>query len=102
MVIRHPAKHNIILGRTTLLKHGAIPSTMHGIVKFNTTEGSGTVLATPPKELQCFEIMQPIEIAQETKKAQVYSVNRKEIINEAYSDQLVSIGSNLPECTRGH
>ena len=37
VVIRHPTEHNIILGRTTLLKFGAVPSTMHEIVKSNTT-----------------------------------------------------------------
>lgn len=37
VVLRHPTEHNIILGRTTLLKFRAVPSIMHGIVKFSTT-----------------------------------------------------------------
>lgn len=101
VVIRHSAEHNIILGRTALLKLGAIPSTMHGIIKFSTTEGLATVLATPPKELQCFEVMQPAEIAQETKRARVEKANEKEVINLEYPNQPVSIGRNLPERTRG-
>lgn len=69
VVIRHSAKHNIILGRTALLKIGVVPSTMHGIVKFSTIKGPNTTLATPPKQLQCFTIMQPTEITRETKKS---------------------------------
>lgn len=52
VAIRHAAEHNIILGRTTLLKLGAVPSTMHGVMKFNTPMGASMILATPPKELQ--------------------------------------------------
>ncbi|CAI9288370.1 unnamed protein product [Lactuca saligna] len=48
VVIRHPSEHNVILGRTALLKSRAISSTIHGIVKFITNQGLGTILATPP------------------------------------------------------
>ena len=86
IVIQHPTEHNIIMGRTTILKLKAILSTMHEIIKFSTTEGPCTVLVTLPKELQCFEVMCPKEIEQECKKARVESTNRKEIINEEYPD----------------
>lgn len=95
VVIRQSAEHNIILGMTDLLKLGAIPSTMHGIVKFSTT-----VLAMPPKELQCFEVMQPAEIVQETKKPRVETANEKEVINGEYPEQPISIGHNLPKHIR--
>lgn len=51
VVIRHSTEHNIILGRTALLKLGAVPSTIHGIMKFDTPKGEATILATPPREL---------------------------------------------------
>ena len=51
VIIRHPTEKNIILGRTTLLKFGAVPSKMHEIIKFNRTEGPGTVLEMLPREL---------------------------------------------------
>lgn len=63
VVIRHPSEHNIILGRTTLFRFGAVPSTIHGIVKFSTSQGPGTNLATPPMELRCYEVMQPKDIS---------------------------------------
>lgn len=73
---------------------------MHGIMKFNTTEGPATVLTTLPKELQFFTVMQPTEITRETKKARVEKTNENEVINEEYPDQPVNIGCNLPGCTR--
>ncbi|XP_023755822.1 uncharacterized protein LOC111904277 [Lactuca sativa] len=100
VVIRHSAEHNIIMGRPALLKLGAIPSTMHGIVKLNTIGGPAMILATQPRKLQCFTIMQPAEITRETKKARGKSAYEKEVINDEHSDQTTSIGGNLPGHTR--
>lgn len=86
MVIRHSVDHNIILGRTALLKLGAFPSTMHGVVKFSTADDSAMILATLPKELQYFTVMQPAEIARETKKVRAESTMEKEVINKEYPD----------------
>lgn len=80
VVIRHPKEHNIILRQTTLLRFGVVPSTIHGIIKFSTIEGPGTVLAAPPRELQCYEIMQQKEIMQENKKLCIEPASDKEII----------------------
>lgn len=80
IVIRHPNEHNIILGQMTLLRFGVVPSTIHGIIKSSTIQGPGIVLATPPRELQCYEIMQHKEIGQENKKLRIEPVSDKEII----------------------
>lgn len=100
VVIRHPAEHTIILGRTALLKLGAVPLTMHGIMKFDTSVGPSTILATPPKELQCLAVMKPAEITKETKKLRHDPAKGKEVINEEYPDQLVSVDHNLPAHVR--
>nr|KAJ0216025.1 hypothetical protein LSAT_V11C300153800 [Lactuca sativa] len=100
VVIWHSTKHNIILRRTTLLKLGAVLSTMHIIVKFSTTKGPTTILATPPRELQYFTVMQPTKITRETKKARAESTNEKEVINEEYPDQPINIGRGLTGHTR--
>lgn len=76
VVIRHPSKHNVILGRTTLLKFGAILSTVHEIVKFSTSRGPGKILATPTRELKCYEIMQPKDISAEAKRPKPDSSSR--------------------------
>nr|XP_043615953.1 uncharacterized protein LOC122587854 [Erigeron canadensis] len=36
MIIRAPSDYNVILGRPSMQKFGAIPSTVHGMVKFPT------------------------------------------------------------------
>lgn len=100
VVIRHLADHNVILGRTALLKFGAVPQKMHGIIKFTTTKGSGTVLETLPRELQCYEIMQPKEIAQENKKSRIKPTIDKEVVNKEYPVQSISVGNNLPSTKR--
>ncbi|KAL7583074.1 uncharacterized protein LOC111911354 [Lactuca sativa] len=100
VVIRHSAEHNIILGRTTLLKLGVVPSTMHGIMKFDTPKGEATILATPPKELQCYTVMKPAEITKGSKRPRGSPIKGKEVINERYPDQPVSVGCDLPNHTR--
>lgn len=100
VIIWHQTEHNIILGRTTLFRFGTIWSTIHGIVKFDTTEGPRTILATPPQELRCCEIMQPKEITKEARKPQSVLPNSRVVINAEYLDQPVSIGINLSPVTR--
>lgn len=51
-----------------MFRFGAIPSTIHGVVKFGTTEGLRTILATPLNELRCYMITQPKDVTKETKK----------------------------------
>ncbi|XP_071718759.1 uncharacterized protein [Rutidosis leptorrhynchoides] len=45
-VMRNQSRFNMILGRTTLRMFGAIPSTLHGMVKFSTYKGIGTLTST--------------------------------------------------------
>ncbi|XP_071688242.1 uncharacterized protein [Rutidosis leptorrhynchoides] len=42
-VMRNQSRFNMILGRTALSMFGAIPSTLHGMVKFSTYKGIGTL-----------------------------------------------------------
>ncbi|XP_071708267.1 uncharacterized protein [Rutidosis leptorrhynchoides] len=42
-VMRNQSRLNMILGRTALRMFGAIPSTLHGTVKFSTCKGVGTL-----------------------------------------------------------
>lgn len=100
VLIWHPVEHNIILGWTALPKFEAISSIMHRVVKFNTTEGSGTILATPSKERWCYEIMQLKEITQEAKRSWGDSASGKEVINKEHLDQSDNIGVSLPSPTK--
>ena len=100
MVVRHPSEHNVILGLTNLLKFGAVSSKIHGIVKFNTSHGPGTILATPPRELKCYEIMQPRDISAGAKRPRPDSSNGGKVINREYPNQQVNAGKTLPVKTR--
>ncbi|XP_071713039.1 uncharacterized protein [Rutidosis leptorrhynchoides] len=42
-VVQSRAKHNALLSRSTLQKLGAIPSTIHGMLKFRTKRGIATI-----------------------------------------------------------
>ncbi|KAL7611781.1 uncharacterized protein LOC111900908 [Lactuca sativa] len=47
-VVNCPAEHNILLGLPALFQLRAIPSTIHGIIKFSTSDGSATIMANKP------------------------------------------------------
>lgn len=47
-VVDRPTEHNILLGRPALFQLQAIPSTLHGVLKFNMSDRSTTVMATKP------------------------------------------------------
>lgn len=57
VVVRHSSKHNVILGRKTLLRFRGMSFNIHGVLKFGSSQGSGIVLATPPQVLKRYEIM---------------------------------------------
>ncbi|XP_071694887.1 uncharacterized protein [Rutidosis leptorrhynchoides] len=42
-IVRNQSRFNMILGRTDLRMFGAIPSTLHGLVKFSANKGIGTL-----------------------------------------------------------
>ncbi|XP_071727547.1 uncharacterized protein [Rutidosis leptorrhynchoides] len=60
-VVRSYSCYNALLGRVTLQKFGAVPSTVHGMIKFPTKQGIATIRkesgralcasVTPPKPL---------------------------------------------------
>lgn len=100
VAIRHLSEHNVILGRTTLLKFGATSSTINGIVKFSTSQCPGTILATPPRELKCYKIMQLKDISTEVKRPKSDSSCKGEVINKEYPSQKVNVGTALLTATR--
>ncbi|XP_071739452.1 uncharacterized protein [Rutidosis leptorrhynchoides] len=54
-IMRNQSRFNMILGRTALRMFGAIPSTMHGMVKFSTNEGIGTLTYAKVEPFLCHE-----------------------------------------------
>ncbi|XP_071687604.1 uncharacterized protein [Rutidosis leptorrhynchoides] len=58
VVVRSQSKYNVILGRTTLQELGAIPSTVHGMLKFPTMAGVVTLFSD--RAPVCAEVSQPV------------------------------------------
>nr|KAJ0224493.1 hypothetical protein LSAT_V11C100030900 [Lactuca sativa] len=74
LVFDYVAEHNILLGRPTLFQLQVIPSTLHGIIKFSTSDGSATVVATRPDN----ECSTQQETKQETKSCRSESFQKVE------------------------
>ncbi|XP_071714523.1 uncharacterized protein [Rutidosis leptorrhynchoides] len=55
-VMRNQSRFNMILGHTALYMFGAIPSTLHGMVKFSACKGIGTLTSAVVESL-CVMIM---------------------------------------------
>lgn len=68
------AQHNILLTQPTLLQLQAISSTLHRILKFNTSDGSATVVATMPGK----ECSAQQETKQETESCRNESFQKEE------------------------
>ncbi|XP_071695052.1 uncharacterized protein [Rutidosis leptorrhynchoides] len=58
MVVRSQSKYNVILGRIALQELGAIPSTIHGMLKFPTTTSVATLILDHAPI--CAKVSQPI------------------------------------------
>ncbi|XP_071708783.1 uncharacterized protein [Rutidosis leptorrhynchoides] len=81
-VMRTHSRYNTILGRTSLKKFGAIPSTVHRLVKFSTNQGIATLESTP-REALCASVM----IKEEVKSPCEPSIRCYLMINPTYPDQ---------------
>lgn len=51
LVVNCSIEHNILLGRPALFPLQAIPSTIHDVVKFSTSDGSATIISTKPTKM---------------------------------------------------
>nr|KAJ0228071.1 hypothetical protein LSAT_V11C100030700 [Lactuca sativa] len=99
-VIRYPTEHNIMLGRSTISLLHLVPSTIHGIIKFSTCQGSVTVLATNTRAYHCHQIIAAPYLVREPKKSKDGCSTEQHQINMEYPEQLVRIGSHLTDKTR--
>ena len=96
-VVRLPDENNILLGRTALLQFQAVASTVHGILKFSTPTGPGTVIGTSRRQQRCLQIMAPADLIHQEKKARSNNATEKQVINSKHPDQPVRISTSLPK-----
>ncbi|XP_071740418.1 uncharacterized protein [Rutidosis leptorrhynchoides] len=86
-VVRSYSRYNAILGRTSIQKFGAIPSTIHGMVRFLMEQGVTTLESTPLNAL-CATVTDRGSATPEEKGANDWWV----IVNPKYLEQKVKIG----------
>ncbi|XP_071694906.1 uncharacterized protein [Rutidosis leptorrhynchoides] len=90
-VIRSASRYNILSERFALHKLGIVPSTIHGMVKFNTCKGVATINSMA---------MQSICAAISTQGAVVahkIADDNMVVVNCRYPDQKIKIGTELDE-----
>ncbi|GJR18227.1 reverse transcriptase domain-containing protein [Tanacetum coccineum] len=101
-IIPAPSPYNIILGRPGLKQLRAVPSTIHGMMKFPTPWGVATVISQTPVVFECRKEgkKQAVEPPKEEKAQDTTNPTDQVLVNPAYPEQLVAIGTSLsPEGT---
>ncbi|XP_071714596.1 uncharacterized protein [Rutidosis leptorrhynchoides] len=93
-VVRSYSRYNAILG-SSIQNFGAIPSTIHGMVRFPTERGVATLESTPLDAL-CASFTDKMNTAPEEKGVNEWWV----IVNPGYLEQKVKIGENLTQGTK--
>ncbi|GJZ23750.1 hypothetical protein Tco_0561209 [Tanacetum coccineum] len=94
MIVRAPSPYNIILGRLGLMQFGAVASTLHALMKFQTEKGIAIVRGEKSQLNICNHISRKRDRPEETD-----SIEDTEhvVINSAYPDQSVAIAASLPK-----
>ncbi|GJR75876.1 reverse transcriptase domain-containing protein [Tanacetum coccineum] len=98
MVVRSTSPHNGIIGRPGLRKIQAVPSTVHGMIKFPVIRGILTLKGSKIIPVECAMVFRPEEqpiLVNKVKEERV-----KVEINPEHPEQTVMIGSDLTEKTR--
>ncbi|GJS50991.1 hypothetical protein Tco_0624353 [Tanacetum coccineum] len=85
MVIRSPSQHNGIIGRTSIRKIRAVPSTAHRMLKFPVKGGTITIRSSRAIPMEC------------AMTSQVLEEKIKVVIHPEYPEQTIAIGSTLTE-----
>ncbi|GJS52965.1 reverse transcriptase domain-containing protein [Tanacetum coccineum] len=99
VIVKSDSPYNMLLGRTTMQKMGIVVSTIHGAIKFHTTEGIGIVFSTY-KSNKVKEGMKKIIETPPASEKGVFScttIEEKVVVNNKYPEQAVTIGKKLPE-----
>ncbi|GJS97288.1 reverse transcriptase domain-containing protein [Tanacetum coccineum] len=89
-VIPAPSPYNIILGRLGLKQLRAIPSTIHGMMKFPTPWGVATVVSQTPMVFECRSEgkKQAMEPSKNVRTQEDTNPTKHVLINPAYPEQL--------------
>ncbi|GJX13424.1 putative reverse transcriptase domain-containing protein [Tanacetum coccineum] len=98
-IVKSDFPYNMLLGRTTMQRMGIVVSTIHGAIKFHTTEGIGTVFSTyeSDKVKEGVKKVRKTPAASEKGVFSCTTTEEKVIINNKYPEQTVTIKKQLPK-----
>lgn len=88
MVVKSPSSHNMLLGRSAMSQLGMVMSTIHASVMYQTKKGVGTIASQYAKPVPV------LEAREETKDESPEAL--KVVINQAFPEQTITIGGQLP------
>ncbi|GJU74873.1 hypothetical protein Tco_1266278 [Tanacetum coccineum] len=98
VIVRSNSPYNMLLRRTTMQKMGMVVFTIHGAVKFHTTQGIRTMFST--HESDKINGVKKIKETSLTNTEGVLSctdAEEKIIVNSKYPEQTITIKKQLPE-----
>ncbi|GKA11494.1 reverse transcriptase domain-containing protein [Tanacetum coccineum] len=95
MVVRSPSQHNGIIGRPGIRKIRAIPSMVHGMLKFPVEGGTITLRSSRIIPMECAMISGPSTRPPEAGK--ILEEKIRVAIHLEYPEQTIAIGSTLTE-----
>ncbi|KAL4580201.1 hypothetical protein LXL04_016385 [Taraxacum kok-saghyz] len=91
IIIKASSPYNMLLGRTGLCQLQAVPSTVHGLLKFPTSQGTITIKTTPSTQAE-----RNNEVRTDSRDNSSAAEDKEITIHPSYPDQKVRIGANLP------
>ncbi|GJW94208.1 hypothetical protein Tco_0173880 [Tanacetum coccineum] len=94
MIVRAPSPYNIILGRPGMMQLGAVASTLHALVKFQTQADIAIIKGEKFHPSVCNHISQ--KRCQQERAKGTKDVEHV-VINDAHSDQTITIAASLPK-----
>ncbi|XP_071708935.1 uncharacterized protein [Rutidosis leptorrhynchoides] len=91
-VVRSYSCYNALLGRVTLQKFGAIPSTVHDMINFSTKQGIATIQKESRRAL-CAAITLPKPLLADEEQIQSSST----LVNSKYPDKRIQVRGDLSD-----
>ncbi|GKA98042.1 RNA-directed DNA polymerase, eukaryota, reverse transcriptase zinc-binding domain protein [Tanacetum coccineum] len=94
MIVRAPSPYNIILGHPGMMQLGAVASTLHALVKFQTQTGITIIKGEKFQPNVCNYISRK---RCQPERAKCIEDVEHVVVNDAHSDQTITIAANLPK-----
>lgn len=99
-MIRFPVEQNILPRHPTLFQLEAIPSTIHGTIKFKTCTSSTKIIASNLRPHIYYQIIAAPDLVRALKKSTEDCCTENHVIHPNYPEQVIRVGANLSVKTK--